>query len=77
MQSKRNSAAEAFANLIVGVITNLTINGVFVFFFLGMDAANAVKVGGILSGVFLVTSTVRSYVIRRIFNNMAVRNAKR
>ena len=67
MQSHKMSVLETVANLIVGLAVNITLNAAFVIL-AGLRGSDAVVFTGVMSIVFLTTSTLRAYIIRRIFN---------
>lgn len=68
MQSRRFSFYEALANLIIGFTLNVVVNASWVIFFLGLGGYEALKFGGSLAVIFVLISLIRSYIIRRIFN---------
>lgn len=72
MQSRKWSAIEAAANMGVGIVINVALNTTFVLL-AGLRGHQAMVFTGVMSVVFLITSTLRAYFIRRVFNALEVR----
>jgi hypothetical protein len=70
-QSRRMSLLESFANVLVGygvaVVTQIVV---FPWFGLIASLGDNLAIGSI----FTVVSLIRSYVLRRVFENLRVRN---
>lgn len=71
MQTRKHSAYEALANLVVGFILNSTVNAFFIHL-AGVELHKAFGVATFVAVLFAALSTGRSYVIRRIFNRIAI-----
>ena len=71
-QSRKWSALEAATNMGIGIVINVVLNTAFVLL-AGLRGHQAVMFTGVMSIVFLFTSTLRAYIIRRVFNHIAVR----
>ena len=67
MQSKRNSAFEAAANVIIGYLVSVLANVLILpLFGYNVTIGDSFAIGL----AFTVVSLVRSYVLRRIFNRL-------
>lgn len=67
MQSKTGSFIEAWANIVIGFAINFTANMVVLpWFGFNVTAGQAFGIGLVFTGI----SLVRSYVLRRVFNNI-------
>ena len=64
-QSKKQSWFEAWTNVGVGMVINLTAQ-LFIFPMVGLSVTLTQNLG--ITGSFTVISVARSYVIRRFFN---------
>lgn len=68
MQSRLMSLVESLTNIAVGyvlaVLTQLAVFPVF-----GLDASLGENL--LIGGIFTVTSLIRSFVLRRLFNTLA------
>lgn len=73
MQSKKLSLIESVVNVVssfvIGVITQI-----LVFPFYGLKISVMANIS--LTLIFSLTSFVRSYILRRVFNRMAVKAAE-
>lgn len=71
MQSKKLSLVESIVNVIssfvIGVITQI-----LVFPFYGLEISVMANIS--LTLIFSLTSFIRSYIVRRIFNRLAEKN---
>jgi high-affinity Fe2+/Pb2+ permease len=65
-QSKRKSAIESIANVIIGLIISFLIQ-LWIYPFLGLKVS--INQNIFITFIFFIASFVRGYVIRRIFNN--------
>ena len=70
MQSKKMSMIESVTNMVAGIILAL-ITQKLVFGWYGIQVSNEVNLQ--LTACFTLVSLVRSYAVRRIFNNLAKR----
>jgi hypothetical protein len=67
MQSKRNSAIEAVANVLIGYLVSVAANVLILpMFGYKVTIADSFAIGL----AFTLVSLVRSYVLRRIFNRI-------
>lgn len=65
MQSRRRSAIEAVANVVIGYVVAISAQmAIFPLFGLYASPGEHLAIGGL----FTVVSLVRSYVLRRLFN---------
>lgn len=65
MQSRKRSALEAVANVVIGYVVAISAQvAIFPLFGLHASAGEHLAIGGL----FTVVSLVRSYVLRRVFN---------
>lgn len=73
-QSRLGSFVEAWANIVIGFAINFTANMIFLplFGFENLTATVAFNIGL----VFTAISLVRSYVLRRMFNQIKARWAR-
>ena len=70
MQSKRNSAFEAFTNVVTGYLVSVAANVLV----LPMFGYNVTVFDSFAIGLaFTAISLVRSYVLRRVFNRLDAR----
>lgn len=67
MQTKRMSAFEALCNTASGFVLSWLV-GLVVFPLLGWDISVADNTAAV--AIFTVTSIIRSYIWRRVFNNV-------
>jgi len=67
MQSKRNSAFEAIANVAIGYLVSVAAN-IFVLPAFGYDVTVADSFA--IGVAFTIISLLRSYVLRRVFNKI-------
>lgn len=69
-QSRRASAAEAVANVLIGYGVGLAAQvAIFPLFGLQASASDHLAIGGL----FTIVSLVRSYALRRLFNRIKSR----
>lgn len=73
MQSKKHSHIEALSNQIAGIAIGWSL---VYFAFPVMGVETTVTQASISSGMFFVASYIRSYVIRRVFNQIAIKELK-
>jgi hypothetical protein len=67
MQSRRNSALEAVANVLIGYAVAIAAQmAIFPLFGIHVPPSEHLAIGGL----FTVVSLVRSYVLRRAFNRI-------
>jgi hypothetical protein len=67
MQSRRNSALEAVANVLIGYAVAIAAQmAIFPLFGICVPPSEHLAIGGL----FTVVSLVRSYVLRRVFNRI-------
>ena len=66
-QSRRNSALEAVANVVIGYVVAISAQLV-IFPLFGIHAPLGEHLA--IGGLFTVVSLVRSYVLRRLFNRV-------
>jgi hypothetical protein len=67
MQSRRNSALEAVANVFIGYAVAIAAQmAIFPLFGIRVPPSEHLAIGGL----FTVVSLVRSYVLRRVFNRI-------
>lgn len=67
MQSKRNSAFEAVANVMIGYLVSVLANVLILpLFGYNVTVGDSFAIGL----AFTVVSLVRSYILRRLFNRM-------
>lgn len=67
MQSKRNSAFEAVANVVIGYLVSVLANVLILpLFGYNVTVGDSFAIGL----AFTVVSLVRSYILRRLFNRM-------
>ena len=69
MQTKKDSIKEVSTNQIVGVIVGWCI---VYFLFPLFDHLDQSLIATISTGIFFISSYMRSYIIRRIFNKVNV-----
>lgn len=65
MQSKKHSHYEVFTNQIVGIVLGWLI---VYFLFPLFDHLDQSLVATISTGIFFISSYMRSYILRRIYN---------
>ena len=65
MQSRKRSALEAVANVVIGYVVAITAQ-VLIFPLFGLYASAGEHLA--IGGLFTVVSLVRSYALRRLFN---------
>lgn len=70
-QTKLRSFIEANTNSIIGYFVSLVI-GIWLYPAVGCDFTLATN--AFVTGVFVVVSTVRSYIVRRLYNWLDRRN---
>jgi len=73
-QKKRHSAFEAVVNVVVGLVVSFAFQ-ILVFPLLGIYVSLATNAE--IAVYFTVVSLGRSYLLRRLFNTVTVRQAKR
>lgn len=67
MQTRKHSAFEAVANVVIGYGINLAANlAILPLFGFSVTVASAAGIGVLFTGI----SLVRSYALRRIFNRL-------
>lgn len=64
-QSKKNSAIESFFNVIIGLIISFLIQLII---YPAMQIEVSINQNLIITFVFFITSFIRGYLIRRLFN---------
>lgn len=67
MQSKKHSALESIANVIIGLIISI-VTQMILYPILGIPVSFNQNL--IITGVFFVISFARGYLIRRFFNSI-------
>lgn len=72
MQSKKHSAFESITNVVVGLILSFVIQ-LIIYPLLNIPVTLTQNV--IITAVFFIVSFIRGYVIRRIFNLKAIKDA--
>ena len=70
MQSRRLSAYEAITNMAVGSAINMVIGVVYFGAVIGDTIQTSLTHSGALTGIYLITSTVRTYFLRRAFERI-------
>lgn len=68
MQSKKHSRYEALANMVVGVVINWLYLALIMSYLIGL--VGNIHSATITTIAFMILSTVRSYIIRRVFNKI-------
>lgn len=66
-QSKKQSAIESIANIIIGIITSFLIQ---LWIYPLLDIKVTLSQNIIITIVFFVVSFIRGYFVRRIFNRL-------
>lgn len=66
-QSKKHSALESIANVVIGLIISI-VTQMILYPILGIPVSFSQNL--IITGVFFVISFVRGYLIRRFFNRI-------
>jgi hypothetical protein len=66
-QSKRKSAIESIANVIIGLIISFLIQ-LWIYPFLGLRVS--INQNIFITFIFFIVSFIRGYAIRRIFNKL-------
>ena len=70
MQTRRGSLIETITNIVVGLAVSLVVNAT-VFPLLGFHITGSQNVT--LTIIYTIISIVRSYILRRTFNQISIR----
>ena len=67
MQSKKHSVIESITNIVIGLLISFLIQ-LWIYPFLGIKVS--LNQNLFITWVFFITSFLRSYLLRRFFNNI-------